>query len=39
MTLILLNEIIKEHNIPPDVTLQSDSGWDCLYKKEDIDNE
>ena len=35
MTLILLNEIIKEHNIPPDVTLQSDSGWE--YGASDMD--
>lgn len=29
MTLEKLSEIMKEHNIPGDVRLMSDSGWEC----------
>lgn len=29
MTFGLLNRIIEENNIPEDVTLMSDSGWEC----------
>lgn len=29
MTFGLLNKIIEENNIPDDVTLMSDSGWEC----------
>ena len=29
MTLELLNKIIEENNIPKDVHLMSDSGWEC----------
>ena len=29
MTIGKLNEIIKKHNIPDNVVLQSDSGWEC----------
>ena len=29
MTFGLLNRIIEENNIPENVTLMSDSGWEC----------
>ena len=29
MTFAQLNELIKKHNIPVDVHLLSDSGWEC----------
>ena len=29
MTVSALNEILKENNIPEDVELMSDSGWEC----------
>lgn len=29
MTFELLNKLIEENNIPKDVRLQSDSGWEC----------
>lgn len=29
MTFEQLSEIMKEHNIPSDVRLMSDSGWEC----------
>lgn len=29
MTFELLNEIIKQNNIPETVTLMSDSAWEC----------
>ena len=29
MTLDILNKVIKENNIPKDVHLLSDSGWEC----------
>lgn len=29
MTLAELNDICKRNNIPDDVTLLSDSGWEC----------
>ena len=29
MTLELLNKIIQANNIPPNVKLMSDSGWEC----------
>ena len=29
MTFGLLHEIIKQNNIPEDVKLMSDSGWEC----------
>lgn len=29
MTFELLNKIIEENNIPKDVHLRSDSGWEC----------
>lgn len=30
MTFAKLQQIIKENNIPEDVTLTSDSGWECF---------
>ena len=35
MTLDLLQKIIKEYNIPSDVILESDSGWECSATKMD----
>ena len=29
MTFEKLNELIEKHNIPKDVKLMSDSGWEC----------
>ena len=29
MTVKQLNEILKEHNVPEDAQLMSDSGWEC----------
>lgn len=29
MTIALLKQILKENNIPDDVHLMSDSGWEC----------
>ena len=29
MTLCALKQICEKHNIPDDVTLMSDSGWEC----------
>ena len=29
MTVKLLNDILKENNIPEDVVMWSDSGWEC----------
>ena len=29
MTIEILNKIIKENNIPNDVIIRSDSGWEC----------
>lgn len=29
MTIELLNKIFKEHNIPSDAKVMSDSGWEC----------
>lgn len=29
MTFQLLNDLIKENNIPENVKLMSDSGWEC----------
>lgn len=29
MTFEKLNELIQTHHIPSDVTLMSDSGWEC----------
>lgn len=29
MTIELLNKILKDNNIPEDVILMSDSGWEC----------
>lgn len=29
MTFNILNQIIEENDIPKDVHLQSDSGWEC----------
>lgn len=35
MTFELLNKIISDNNIPHDVVLQSDSGWECCETETD----
>lgn len=35
MTFELLKKIIEENNIPEDVTLQSNSGWECCETEMD----
>lgn len=35
MTLKLLNELCQKNNIPKDVILMSDSGWECCETEMD----